>query len=678
MRATCVVILTGFGLVSAQLGYSQIPAQSAAPAAPLALVREGKPAAAIIFPDRACPSVRAAADELQHHVWKATGATLPVVNEQEAGVKGPAIYLGPCRKTQEAGITADGLKINGWRIRSQGENLFILGNDNDDDPFRFPKYSTYARTGTLFGVYDLLEREMGVRWVWPGELGEVVPRRTTLLLPPQDLTGAPRFPQKRWGNPIMAVWDKGWRNPDAGRTFCLNENVWQRRHRFAQEEPIVGAHGFVQYGLGWDKVGKAHPEWFQQMPDGTRGPDARQQNRPTAAGSIGMCVSNEKLRAQLVEHWSQTGQRAINAGENDVNGRCTCPACLAMDLRDETPAARLEQARKAFAENAECSRWKGWPLVLGSLSDRYAQFWLLVQKDIRQVRPDAIVAGCAYANWVQPPVHTKLNEGICVHIVAPFYFPFTDKRREDFRKIWEGWQATGCQLINRPNYTLSGNNFPIFYARKLGEDLAWMTAHGMAGAMPDTLIGQWAAQGPNHYVVARMIEHPELPVETVLQEYYGAFGPAAAAVEAYFRHWESISDAVTEDVIERNEEGRLDYVNSYGTFYRAADVIFTPEVMATGRTLLARAAEAAAGDETARARVDFLQLGLRHTELTLAVEAARREGEKRGDRARFVRALRELDDFRAQHESQGIANMYILWYAETKGNKTGAWDRELK
>lgn len=660
-----------------------------AQAAPVTLARDGKALTKIVIPAAATPSVKAAAEELLYHVEVAAGARLEVVIEGEGETAAPAVYLGPCRKTLEAGITTAGLKANGWRVRTIHGSLFIYGEDGpadphnrvvqsvfsgSGDPFRIPKYSTYARTGTLFGVYALLEREMGVRWLWPGKLGEVIPHRTTLTVPEQNLTGAPRFAQKRWQSAYLARWDAGWKSPEVAQAFYRDEAVWLRRHRFAQEEAMVGAHAFADW---WTRFGQTHPEWFAQMPDGKRGIDPRQRSSQTASHAIAMCVSNEALRRQLVEDWQKSGQRTLNAGENDVNGRCTCLACLALDQCDQSPEVRLAEARQAFAANEEDSRWRGWPLVLGSLSNRYAQFWLQVQQDARRVRPDAVVVGCAYANWVEPPRRTKLNEGVCVQIVAPFYFPFTDQRRADLRKLWEGWRATGCVLLDRPNYTLSGHNFPIFYARKLGADISWQTRHGMMGAMYDSLIGQYASQGPNHYVLARMLEHPELPVDRVLQEYYRAFGPAAEAVEAYFRHWESVSDSLTDDLLTRNPEGKFDYVNSFGTFYRAADSLFTSQAMAEGRAKLMRARAAAANDEMARARVIFLELGLRHAEMTLAVEAARREGERSGDMSRFVQALRELDQFRAAHETEGIANMFFLWNNETKGNKSGTWDRKL-
>ncbi|MEI3004201.1 MAG: hypothetical protein V8T87_06205 [Victivallales bacterium] len=36
--------------------------------------------------------------------------------------------------------------------------------------------------GSLDGVYDFLREELGVRWIFPGDLGEVVPRKSTLTI----------------------------------------------------------------------------------------------------------------------------------------------------------------------------------------------------------------------------------------------------------------------------------------------------------------------------------------------------------------------------------------------------------------------------------------------------------------------------------------------------------------
>jgi hypothetical protein len=94
--------------------------------------------------------------------------------------------------------------------------------------------------------------------------------------------------------------------------------------------------------------------------------------------------------------------------------------------------------------------------------------------------------------------------------------------------------------------------------------------------------------------------------------------------------------------------------------------------MAEGRELLVAAAEAAEGDGAAERRVAYLRKGLRNAELTLATQAAYREYREVGDLEGFRTAVGALDDFRALVESECIANMGFLAWAE---NRT--WDREL-
>src|SRR5690606_18714784 len=65
--------------------------------------------------------------------------------------------------------------------------------------------------GTLNVVHQFL-RELGVRWYQPGELGEVVPEMSTLLLPPAGNTVVePEFPVRcmtRWSSRVKPNGDE--------------------------------------------------------------------------------------------------------------------------------------------------------------------------------------------------------------------------------------------------------------------------------------------------------------------------------------------------------------------------------------------------------------------------------------------------------------------------------------
>jgi len=625
----------------------------------LDIARDGQPAATIVVPDEPLPVVEYAAEELRYHVARATGAELPVVSEGEEPAPGNLIFLGASRAAAEAGLAAEGLPPNGFILKLIGERFFLLGDDSDGPP-AWVLHNNRTRVGTLFAVYEFLEKHLQVRWLWPGELGEVIPRRADLSVDAWDQTGQPAFVHTRWrdGGPAIAG-TQGWSSPEARSRFISEQGQWLRRHRFALGLNMDIRHAFTRW---WEQQGEAHPEYFNLLPDGTRRPD------PTYHGGaptlISMSVGEPTFHRAIVEHWQATrspDNPYVDASENDTPGKCTCEECLAWDVPDpdlDVPwEERLGHARRAF-EAGEGD----WHRFLGSLSDRYARFYLAVQAEAEKVDPEATVLGFAYANYVNPPRETMLNERIIIGVVPPMYFPWTEEKRESNRRQWDGWAATGARLLLRPNSMLDGHNMPLFLARNLGEDFRYYADHGMIGTDFDSLTGQYATQGPNLYVLARLHDRPDLVVDDVLDEYYGAFGAAEAPVRAYFAHWERLCDEVTD-----NPWGL-----HWASFYREAHNVFTPEAMAEGGRLLAAAAEAAQGDGITERRVAYLQKGLRNAELTLATQAAYRRYREAGDLEGFRSAVAALDDFRASVEDECLANLGFLAWAE---NRT--WDREL-
>ncbi len=75
-------------------------------------------------------------------------------------------------------------------LKSDGVDIYVLGKE--DPKFdrlmeggrerrvlpcgHWGQACTTSPNGTLFGVYELLERYVGVRWLWPGQLGTYIPR----------------------------------------------------------------------------------------------------------------------------------------------------------------------------------------------------------------------------------------------------------------------------------------------------------------------------------------------------------------------------------------------------------------------------------------------------------------------------------------------------------------------
>ncbi len=625
----------------------------------LDLVRGGKARAVIVVPEAALPAVRFAAEELRYHIERSTGADLPVVREGEASAGDPAVFLGACRATAAAGIGTAELPPNGFILKRIGNRFFLVGDDSDG-PAAWILHNNRTRVGTLFAVYEFLETHLGVRWLWPGPLGEVIPRRRDIVVESRDQTGAPAFIHTRWRDGARTVaGTAGWADPKNRSRFLSEQGKWLRRNRFAMGVNMDMAHAFTRW---WERHKDDHREYFNLLPDGTRRPD------PTYQGGsphlIAMCVSDPGFHRAIVKNWlaTRTPQRPnIDVSENDTSGRCTCPGCLSRDVPDpdsEVPwNERLARVKEAFQADDP-----GWVKLLGSLSDRYARYYLAVQKEAGKTDPGAIVMGYAYANYVDPPRATQLNDRVIIGVVPPMYFPWTDEIRRSNRERWAGWRATGARMFLRPNWMLDGHNLPMIVARKLGEDFRYYAQHGMIGTDFDSLTGQYSTQGPNLYMLARLHARPDLTVDEVLDEYFSAFGPASAAVRAYFAHWEAVCDGVAE-----KPEGM-----HWSYFYRQAGQIFTPAIMSRGAALLEQAAAAAGADPLVKQRIVFLRHGLRNAELTLACQktyAAYREGAGLdGLRA----AIKTLDDFRRSVEAELICNMGYLNWAEGR-----TWDRKL-
>ncbi len=151
-------------------------ALAAAGCAQSALVRNGRPEAAIVISATASADEKLAAQELQDYVRKISGATLPVGTTAAAGLPSQ-VRIGAFGTEAVSACSGERPPPDGFALSRDGETLFIVGGD--------------AR-GTLYGVYDFLDTDLGVRWFMPGEMGEDIPSSPTVLLPTVSRTGVAR------------------------------------------------------------------------------------------------------------------------------------------------------------------------------------------------------------------------------------------------------------------------------------------------------------------------------------------------------------------------------------------------------------------------------------------------------------------------------------------------------
>ena len=616
------------------------------------LVKQGQPTGVIVIGEPALPSVERAAWELQYHVKEASGATLEIVRENKLpSAQRNCVYLGTTQAAQRARINPADLGRNGFAIKTVGSNLFIVGRD---EPGEWNGEEKQVESGTLFGVYELLETEMQVRWLWPGKLGEVIPKRSTIKITKQDrAVTLPLAHARVRTHTALTAGLEGWASREVHDRFLEDQRIWLRRHRFSWDGSFDAAHAFTRH---WRRLGESHPEYFNMLPDGTRRPDPYHYSGMGTL--VSMCVSNPALWQLIVDEHGTNG--AIDMSENDTPGKCVCPQCMAWDVPVPLPEGVGWDQRADFAKQAYIEGDGNWWRYLGSLSDRYGRFCLAVQELAQQENPDTVVQGLIYGNYSEPPAEVKLNRRVVLAFVAPVGYPWTDAACKRMREYWDGWASSGAGMLLRPNFMLDGHCMPIYFAHKFRQEFSHAFQNGMVATDFDSLTGQYGTQGHNLYMLARLNRYGDLSAAQVIAEYNQAFGPAKDAVIEYFDHWREVSDSVTEAPAD------------WATFYDGAEKVFTPSVMAKGRALMTKAQEAAQGDPTAVARMDFLEKGLRQAEMVLATQAAYSKYREGGNIAPFAAQLAQLDAYRAQVEDRYISNMTFL-----AARETALWERAL-
>ena len=258
MRSKLITLLCGVAIIAA----------SPVIAAAMTLVEDGRARAVIVVPG-AKPS--RAANDLRDYVEKATGrgsissrsATWVTRAGRVAGFSsGPAMRPGGV-------VDLARLQPEGFVIKSDGNDLFIVGRDTTDDGIEVD--------GTYYGVSEFLEHFVGVRWLMPGPLGEVIPRQPTLRVTSADIRQEPVL----WHAQMRQVRTTGHRE----QMHKLLENwgvpleEWEARFGEDATQPWgarqrLGSRVSLQFGHSydgwWDRYHEQYPDIFALQPNGTR------------------------------------------------------------------------------------------------------------------------------------------------------------------------------------------------------------------------------------------------------------------------------------------------------------------------------------------------------------------------------------------------------------------------
>jgi hypothetical protein len=618
------------------------------------LVEKGQARAVIVLPQSPSRAAEVAARVLRDHIRQMSGADLPI--QREDRVTGSPtqdqawVLVGEGKLTEKLGLTGKGLGPGGIALSAKGHVLALIGSDA-----RTPSDAD----GTRYAVTTFLEDKLGVRYLWPGELGKVVPRRETILV--NDFQHRFNPPLGQWRIRNMPYHDRIQTGLDRlGFTKDDYERLREAAQRSQAESPdwfawqrlggtlnLSGGHAF---GHLWGKYGKDHPDWFALQPNGSR-------DQSASPDRARLCKSNPELIAAIAREKIEELNRnpdllGVALGPND-GGRtsfCTCPKCEALDS---------PKGRKVLLWDFTGGTRRDFEHV--SLTDRMAYFWNAVAEQVAKVHPDKLLVVDAYSAYAAPPVERKLHPNLVVRF-APLGYHDDDYRQEGLRD-WEGWSRAAKKIYFRPNLMLLGRRegMPLLYVHKFGADFRHLAGHGMMGTDFDSCCHHWSTQGLNYYVVARLHWNPEQDVDALVDDYCRAgFGPAAKSVRRYFDRLEAL-------------------MNEAAARKGKATAAFAPEALATLRKELEQAHKEAGDDALIVKRVAFLEIGLHWTEIEARAHALLADPAKADREA----ARKTLDERLAlmrevfQKSPLALNVAYISWGEDALWARLG-WERPGK
>ena len=593
---------------------------------------DGKSDYEIVVDQKGPQVAREGAKELQRLLLVVTGIELPVV--EAATSNRHQIVIGAHPLATAAGVTTDGLGVDGFRMRIIDNNLYLAGEDLDRGEFFELNNGESSHGGSYFAVIEFAERFLGVHWYMPGPLGEEALHRDRISIPADlNLTMQPRFAIRSINIAMGSIRPSSLefshkyliKKQQSGMfegdyfdaAASIEATRWGRRMRLGSTFPLEVAHAWFQWvpaekpnGYVSKAYGKEHPEYFA-LRNGQR---VTRYLWESHGGQL--CVSNPDVARtyaeNIITYAKRTGERAFSLSPNDGAEHCECESCRAWDVEKDV---------------------SGEPI----LTDRLVRFANAVAEQVVVAVPDVTFGWYAYHDTRVPPRQVKLHPSIVISDVyngIPWLYnsPVPHQMMEsDIR----GWRAKSQRVVLTSYYLIEG-----FWS------LPWSTLDEQDWFMkllaeyPSSAGVRMCYTGPGDlppmgmlgadpWVLGKLMWNPDQSAADLTREYYrGAFGDTAgAALQEYF---DTINKSFEKAIADRPSLSR----HGDGALSGSALIIagYTPVRERCGALIQKAIAEVAKGEERYRWRVDRIARAWRLAELTLdGIEAAKEARQSTGE-----------------------------------------------
>lgn len=508
----------------------------------ITLVQDGQPRACIVVAEDAPASVKFAASQLQYYIHKSSGATLQIRTKPAAQTNLANIYLGDGPRARSAGFGVNDLVADSSMRGVVNGDIYVLGRDQaclSSDWNRSIPSADAMQTehGTLFGVYDLLETIVGIRWYLPGEIGEVIPKHATIEVPDTRVINQPVFTDRWFVSPnFLYYYNKNAQDfPDAKDYVSDTQELykWTMRLRWSTQITVQGSHSvhFMDYGK---RFGTDHPQWFAQLPNGERAIH-------TPRGAY-LCWSQPDLVNEMVKDAKAfyAGDSASSRGIKDWRHN-RFGKYFMLDPNDGYPGCSCE----ACQESVKNSRGGDYSEIIFADIAKVAE----AVKNI----PGARITTLAYPPKLFPPQNVKLPSNVSVRlcIAGPnaTLRPLANQKQMQLMTDWS-------KRLDGELTLWTYSNAPEYQRLLLGGSVQTIP-HAISQFLRDSrpfIKGMFYQNGQSTqtnrnldtYVAMKLLWNPDLDVDELLSEYYQKlYGPAGDAIAQFYQrleaNWKTIS-----------------------------------------------------------------------------------------------------------------------------------------
>lgn len=506
-------------------------------AAELQLVRDGKPTAVIVVAEGAAAPERYAAEELQRALRLMSGAELPI--RHEGAGKENAIVIG---RLSDGG---EGEKIS---VKREGETLQLRG--------RTPGEAVQA-------TYAFLRQTLGARWLWPGETGEFLPRRSSIAVGEVNFEHVPSIPYRS-----VAI-------TSVAHGYNRDTDMWM-----------------VRNGMNLQSVGPKTPEKVIR-------------ERKERGMFVRVAGHNVKLPPEILEQHPEYA--ALFGGKRRTDTRVPPQLCwsnpavvelIAEEIGKWWELPDVDFAAPYSADNAHFCECEAC-VAMGDVSTRWQKFSLQVMEKLEEKYPGRkymTLAYQAYRALPKGPIAPYVNNGYCLYNGC-YRHTYTDNCKANPLALEEltEWQKQGGQMGIR-GYEMIMFREAMFVPLVgfMVDQAKWAKQHGLvsistesppyghpADRAPEEQ--RWAGNRITYYATARAMWDASITSEEIIDDWHQTiYGPAAQPMADYYRAMEKAWRATP---------GHITYFLNPAATY--ANGFITPELVKAAEALFAKAREAA-------------------------------------------------------------------------------------